>query len=72
MKFFFGKYLFLEVDIYHFDELIFLMDEIGDFNHKKGKNDVIEYLLNAYLKLSIKFSEKKDEIKGKIQNNAFC
>ena len=49
------------------DELIFLMDEIGDFNHKKGKNDVIEYLLNAYVKLSIKFSEKKDEIKGKIQ-----
>ncbi len=48
------------------DEIIELFKEIGKINNEKGNYEVLEYLLNAYVKLLLKFPNKRDDIDGDI------
>ena len=44
------------------DEVIELFKEIGKINNEKGNYEVLEYLLNAYVKLLLKFPNKRNDI----------
>ena len=50
------------------NEVINLFKEIGEINNNKGNNDVLEYLLNAYIKLSLKFPSVRNIIEEDILN----
>ncbi len=57
------------------NEVINLFKEIGEINNKKGNNDVLEYLLNAYVKLLLKFPSVRNIIEEDIlnyQKSFFC
>ena len=57
------------------NEVINLFKEIGEINDKKGNNDVLEYLLNAYVKLSLKFPSVRIIIEEdilKYQKSFYC
>ena len=50
------------------DEVIELFKKIGKINYEKGNYEVLEYLLNAYVKLLLKFPSKRNIIEDDILN----
>ncbi len=50
------------------DEVIELFKEIGKMSYEKGNYEVLEYLLNAYVKLLLKFPSKRNIIEEDILN----
>ena len=50
------------------DEVIELFKEIGKINYEKGNYEVLEYLLNSYVKLLLKFPSKRNIIEEDILN----
>ena len=49
------------------NDVLNLLKEIGIKHNKLGNETVIEYLLNALVKLLIKFKDKKSEIESMIK-----
>ena len=50
------------------DDILNLLKEIGNRHNTLGNETVIEYLLNALVKLFIKFKDKKSEIESMIKH----
>ena len=50
------------------DDILNLLKEIGNRHNTLGNETVIEYLLNALVKLLIKFKDKKSEIESMIKH----
>ena len=50
------------------DDILNLLKEIGIKNNNLGNETVVEYLLNALVKLLIKFPDKRNEIESIIKN----
>ena len=50
------------------DDILNLLKEVGIKNNNLGNETVIEYLLNALVKLLIKFPDKRNEIESIIKN----